>query len=207
MDRLVALEKLMMSCQDKDRRGMLEDVARSRKEIQVKFGFGRLCQTPWSRAGRSFDMQTRRGPMTHRRHRSCSLVSCHHGSLQQSLVSPSYQCEGLYIAMETCFQSGDGLMDVSSSPSPLSFLLRSSKRSSGSLRARPCCSAGWQQKSPASRTPPVPCTGSSYLQKPVSSRPWSNRCKVGSYTHLKDVRPPSEVGVVTCSLLIVVDPV
>ncbi|KAM9837305.1 kinesin-like protein KIF22 isoform 1-T2 [Aulostomus maculatus] len=34
MDRLVALEKLMMSCQDKDRLGMLKDVAQSRKEIQ-----------------------------------------------------------------------------------------------------------------------------------------------------------------------------
>lgn len=35
MDRLIALEKLMMSCQDKDRLGMLKDVAQSRKEIQV----------------------------------------------------------------------------------------------------------------------------------------------------------------------------
>ncbi|TKS89869.1 Kinesin-like protein KIF22 [Collichthys lucidus] len=34
MDRLEALEKLMMSCQDKDRLGMLKDVAQSRKEIQ-----------------------------------------------------------------------------------------------------------------------------------------------------------------------------
>ncbi|KAM6964234.1 kinesin-like protein KIF22 [Tautogolabrus adspersus] len=34
MDRLLALEKLMMSCQDKDRLGMLKDVAQSRKEIQ-----------------------------------------------------------------------------------------------------------------------------------------------------------------------------
>ncbi|GAA6214209.1 kinesin-like protein KIF22 [Lates japonicus] len=34
MDRLIALEKLMMSCQDKDRTGMLKDVAQSRKEIQ-----------------------------------------------------------------------------------------------------------------------------------------------------------------------------
>ncbi|XP_026171770.1 kinesin-like protein KIF22 isoform X2 [Mastacembelus armatus] len=34
MDRLIALEKLMMSCQDKDRLGMLKDVAQSRKEIQ-----------------------------------------------------------------------------------------------------------------------------------------------------------------------------
>uniref|UniRef100_UPI0037E7D403 kinesin-like protein KIF22 n=1 Tax=Semicossyphus pulcher TaxID=241346 RepID=UPI0037E7D403 len=34
MDRLIALEKLMMSCQDKDRFGMLKDVAQSRKEIQ-----------------------------------------------------------------------------------------------------------------------------------------------------------------------------
>lgn len=36
MDRLLALEKLMMNCQDKDRLGMLKDVAQSRKEIQVK---------------------------------------------------------------------------------------------------------------------------------------------------------------------------
>lgn len=35
MDRLIALERLMMSCQDKDGLGMLEDVAQSRKEIQV----------------------------------------------------------------------------------------------------------------------------------------------------------------------------
>ncbi|XP_003961325.2 kinesin-like protein KIF22 [Takifugu rubripes] len=34
MDRLIVLEKLMMSCQDKDRLGMLKDVAQSRKEIQ-----------------------------------------------------------------------------------------------------------------------------------------------------------------------------
>ncbi|KAM4715424.1 kinesin-like protein KIF22 [Anableps anableps] len=34
MDRLMALEKLMMSCQDKDRQSVLKDVAQSRKEIQ-----------------------------------------------------------------------------------------------------------------------------------------------------------------------------
>lgn len=34
MDRLIALEKLMMSTQDKDRLTMLKDVAQSRKEIQ-----------------------------------------------------------------------------------------------------------------------------------------------------------------------------
>ncbi|XP_070707550.1 kinesin-like protein KIF22 [Pempheris klunzingeri] len=34
MDRLIALEKLMMSCQDKDKLSMLKDVAQSRKEIQ-----------------------------------------------------------------------------------------------------------------------------------------------------------------------------
>ncbi|KAM3592010.1 uncharacterized protein V6R79_011336 [Siganus canaliculatus] len=34
MDRLIALEKLMMSCQEKDRLGMLKDVAQSRKEIE-----------------------------------------------------------------------------------------------------------------------------------------------------------------------------
>lgn len=34
MDRLIALEKLMMNCQDKDRLNMLKDVAQSRKEIQ-----------------------------------------------------------------------------------------------------------------------------------------------------------------------------
>lgn len=34
MDRLIALEKLMMSCQDKDRLNILKDVAKSRKEIQ-----------------------------------------------------------------------------------------------------------------------------------------------------------------------------
>uniref|UniRef100_A0A8C6UMI6 Kinesin-like protein n=1 Tax=Neogobius melanostomus TaxID=47308 RepID=A0A8C6UMI6_9GOBI len=34
MDRLIALEKLMMNCQDKDRLDMLKDVAQSRKEIQ-----------------------------------------------------------------------------------------------------------------------------------------------------------------------------
>nr|XP_046232807.1 kinesin-like protein KIF22 [Scatophagus argus] len=34
MDRLIALEKLMMSCQNKDRLSMLKDVAQSRKEIQ-----------------------------------------------------------------------------------------------------------------------------------------------------------------------------
>ncbi|XP_023267068.1 kinesin-like protein KIF22 [Seriola lalandi dorsalis] len=34
MDRLIALEKLMMSCQDKDKTSMLKDVAQSRKEIQ-----------------------------------------------------------------------------------------------------------------------------------------------------------------------------
>ncbi|XP_031699292.1 kinesin-like protein KIF22 isoform X2 [Anarrhichthys ocellatus] len=34
MDRLIALEKLMMNCQDKDERSMLKDVAQSRKEIQ-----------------------------------------------------------------------------------------------------------------------------------------------------------------------------
>lgn len=35
MDRLIALEKLMMCCQDKDGLGMLKDVAQSRREIQV----------------------------------------------------------------------------------------------------------------------------------------------------------------------------
>ncbi|XP_047464478.1 kinesin-like protein KIF22 [Mugil cephalus] len=34
MDRLIALEKLMMTCQDKDRLDVLKDVAQSRKEIQ-----------------------------------------------------------------------------------------------------------------------------------------------------------------------------
>uniref|UniRef100_G3NXC8 Kinesin-like protein n=1 Tax=Gasterosteus aculeatus aculeatus TaxID=481459 RepID=G3NXC8_GASAC len=34
MDRLIALEKLMMNCQDKDKLSMLKDVAQSRKEIQ-----------------------------------------------------------------------------------------------------------------------------------------------------------------------------
>ncbi|XP_019965547.2 kinesin-like protein KIF22 [Paralichthys olivaceus] len=34
MDRLIALEKLMMSCQDKNSHSMLKDVAQSRKEIQ-----------------------------------------------------------------------------------------------------------------------------------------------------------------------------
>ncbi|XP_041819137.1 kinesin-like protein KIF22 isoform X2 [Chelmon rostratus] len=34
MDRLIALEKLMLSCQDKDRLSMLKYVAQSRKEIQ-----------------------------------------------------------------------------------------------------------------------------------------------------------------------------
>ncbi|XP_074475283.1 kinesin-like protein KIF22 [Sebastes fasciatus] len=34
MDRLIALEKLMMNCQDKDNLSMLKDVAQSRKEIQ-----------------------------------------------------------------------------------------------------------------------------------------------------------------------------
>nr|XP_019965547.1 PREDICTED: kinesin-like protein KIF22 [Paralichthys olivaceus]XP_019965548.1 PREDICTED: kinesin-like protein KIF22 [Paralichthys olivaceus] len=34
MDRLIALEKLMMSCQDKNSNSMLKDVAQSRKEIQ-----------------------------------------------------------------------------------------------------------------------------------------------------------------------------
>ncbi|XP_054913781.1 kinesin-like protein KIF22 [Poeciliopsis prolifica] len=34
MERLIALEKLMMSCQDKDRQSVLKDVAQSRKEIQ-----------------------------------------------------------------------------------------------------------------------------------------------------------------------------
>ncbi|XP_028286908.1 kinesin-like protein KIF22 [Parambassis ranga] len=34
MDRLIALEKLMMGCQDKDRLSVLKDVAQSRKEIQ-----------------------------------------------------------------------------------------------------------------------------------------------------------------------------
>ncbi|XP_041830113.1 kinesin-like protein KIF22 [Melanotaenia boesemani] len=34
MERLIALEKLMMSCQDKDRLSVLKDVAESRKEIQ-----------------------------------------------------------------------------------------------------------------------------------------------------------------------------
>ncbi|XP_008312821.1 kinesin-like protein KIF22 [Cynoglossus semilaevis] len=34
MDRLIALEKLMMSCQGKDRSSVLNDVAQSRKEIQ-----------------------------------------------------------------------------------------------------------------------------------------------------------------------------
>ncbi|KAM4524430.1 kinesin-like protein KIF22 isoform 1-T2 [Odontesthes bonariensis] len=34
MERLIALEKLMMSCQDKDRLSVLKDVAQSRKEIQ-----------------------------------------------------------------------------------------------------------------------------------------------------------------------------
>ncbi|XP_074518937.1 kinesin-like protein KIF22 [Halichoeres trimaculatus] len=34
MDRLIALEKLMMSCQEKDRLSMLKDVAQYRKEIQ-----------------------------------------------------------------------------------------------------------------------------------------------------------------------------
>ncbi|XP_072229351.1 kinesin-like protein KIF22 [Leuresthes tenuis] len=34
MERLIALEKLIMSCQDKDRLSVLKDVAQSRKEIQ-----------------------------------------------------------------------------------------------------------------------------------------------------------------------------
>ncbi|XP_068438830.1 kinesin-like protein KIF22 [Clinocottus analis] len=34
IERLLALEKLMMNCQDKDNLGMLKDVAQSRKEIQ-----------------------------------------------------------------------------------------------------------------------------------------------------------------------------
>lgn len=34
MDRLIALEKLMMSCQDRDKLSVLKDVAQSRKEIQ-----------------------------------------------------------------------------------------------------------------------------------------------------------------------------
>ncbi|XP_017292987.1 kinesin-like protein KIF22 isoform X1 [Kryptolebias marmoratus] len=34
MDRLIALEKLVMSCQDKDGQSVLKDVAQSRKEIQ-----------------------------------------------------------------------------------------------------------------------------------------------------------------------------
>uniref|UniRef100_A0A3Q3J1D1 Kinesin-like protein n=1 Tax=Monopterus albus TaxID=43700 RepID=A0A3Q3J1D1_MONAL len=34
MDRLIALEKLMMSCQEKERIGVLKDIAQSRKEIQ-----------------------------------------------------------------------------------------------------------------------------------------------------------------------------
>ncbi|KAM6897893.1 kinesin-like protein KIF22 [Xenentodon cancila] len=34
MDRLIALEKLMMSCQEKERLSVLKDVAQSRKEIQ-----------------------------------------------------------------------------------------------------------------------------------------------------------------------------
>lgn len=36
MDRLIALEKLVMSCQDKDGQSVMKDVAQSRKEIQVK---------------------------------------------------------------------------------------------------------------------------------------------------------------------------
>lgn len=42
MDRLIALEKLMMSCQDKDQLGMLKDMAQSRKEIQVSLHY---CNT------------------------------------------------------------------------------------------------------------------------------------------------------------------
>lgn len=42
MDRLIALEKLMMSCQDKDQLSMLKDMAQSRKEIQVSLHF---CNT------------------------------------------------------------------------------------------------------------------------------------------------------------------
>lgn len=35
MERLIALEKLMMSCQEKEGQSVLRDVAQSRKEIQV----------------------------------------------------------------------------------------------------------------------------------------------------------------------------
>lgn len=47
MDRLIALEKLMMSCQDKDGLSMLKDVAQSRKEIQVSHStlVKKMCST------------------------------------------------------------------------------------------------------------------------------------------------------------------
>lgn len=35
MERLIALEKRMMSCQDRDGQSVLQDVAESRREIQV----------------------------------------------------------------------------------------------------------------------------------------------------------------------------
>lgn len=64
-------------------------------------------------------------------------------------------------------------------------LCRSSKRSRGSLRARPCYSVSWleksllQDKSPTSRTRQLPCGENSQMpQNPINSRLWSNRCKV-----------------------------
>lgn len=65
------------------------------------------------------------------------------------------------------------------------FLCRSSKRSRGSLRARPCYSVSWleksrlQDKSPTSRTRQLPCGENSQMpQNPINSRLWSNHCKV-----------------------------
>lgn len=43
MDRLIALEKLVMNCQNKDRLSVTKDVAQSRKEIQVKWHQKHQC--------------------------------------------------------------------------------------------------------------------------------------------------------------------
>lgn len=50
MDRLIALEKLMMSHQDKARLSMQKEVAESRKEIQVKmhnYIKAQVCSSQW----------------------------------------------------------------------------------------------------------------------------------------------------------------
>ncbi len=145
MDRLIALEKLMMSCQDKDRLGMLNDVAQSRKEIQVKT---HTYIKTWVYPP---------GWLKHQGGKTWNPI----------YTDPSTLLHGYLIVF-------------------FFFCLRRSwKRSRGSLRARPCCSVAYLEKSPVpnmsllSRTTRLLCKENRQLpQNPISSRPWSNPYKV-----------------------------